>query len=753
MPDATQSPSRRRVLAGAGALAAYAAANSGSPASALASTPHPAGRTRPNIVLVMADDFGYGDLGCYGQSRISTPHLDRMASEGVRFTNFYAAGPVCAPSRCSMLTGLHTGHCTVRANPRGDTEASALRPEDVTFAECLQSVGYRTACFGKWGFGPEEADQPSHPNERGFDEFFGYITHRHAHDYFPTYLWENDTRVELPENEDGQQQTFAPDLFADRAVQFVEENRDEPFLLFLSPNLPHFPNQVPSLGEYQDKPWTPGNKAHAAQITRLDAQVGRIVDRLTELGMAENTVVVFTGDNGPHEEGGGGYDPRFFDSNGSLRGYKRNVYEGGVRQPMIAWSPRILRRAAGQVHDGTWSLWDLYPTLTDLSGAVAPDDLDGTSMAAVLHGRPGPTESSEHLYWYRLVFYRLALANAVDQGRLLSVAEAVREGDWKAVRFAPGMDRYAPDEEWDVELYNLRDDEAETDNLAVDHPEITSAMVHLMRTSWSEPAFHRDSWSPEGLSVDTPAFLVAGESSRVTTTFTNHVQAAYTAVTLRLTVAEGWTAEPMSSPTFRTVPPGQSVRTVWSVTPAADAIGGADRALMRSEAEGLFKGRPHHDELEAPVRVAAPPPTQDSYLSDLAWISATNGWGPVERDMSNGPRGAGDGRKISLGGVTYEKGLGVHAHSEISYYLGGNCTRFTATVGVDDEVGRFGSVTFYVLADDEQVFATHVVNGSSAPLPVDVDLTGVDVLELVVTHARGTGNDHADWADARVLCR
>ena len=466
--------SRRQFLTATATTTALAFTAAGVRPAAGAAPP----RTRPNIVLVLADDLGYGDIGAYGQRLMKTPVLDRLAAEGLRFTEAYAGAPVCAPSRCSLLTGLHSGHATVRQNPFDGPQGS-LTARDTTFAEPLKAVGYRTALYGKWGFGPQEAGQPSHPNERGFDDFYGYIDHDHAHAYYPEQLWHNGALEDVPGNADGGRRTFAPDLFADRAVEFITST-DEPFLLYYAPNLPHAPSDVPDTSEYDDRPWSDADKGHAAQVTLLDTHVGRLIRALRESGKAENTVVIVAGDNGPHEEGG--VDPDLFDANGPLRGYKRNLYEGGIRVPFLVWS-------AGRVPAGTTDrptpFTDLLPTFAELAGAPRPEGVDGLSIARLLAtGGGGPRH--EHLYWYRNDPYSSPLAARADRGRILQLAEAAREERWKAVRFAPGRDRTVPDDQWDVELYDLRTDPGEQTDVSADHPEITRRLVAVMRDSWRE---------------------------------------------------------------------------------------------------------------------------------------------------------------------------------------------------------------------------------------------------------------------------
>ncbi|GAA2211970.1 arylsulfatase [Nonomuraea monospora] len=444
LPFVINGPSRRALLAGTFAgLALPAVASAGAEAaSRRGSLPR-----RPNILLILADDLGWGEIGSNGQRIIHTPNLDRLAAEGVQFKAAYSGAPLCAPSRCSLLTGLHAGHSTVRENPEGGPQHS-LTDADLTFAEVLQLSGYRTACIGKWGFGPEEPGQASHPNLRGFDEFFGYIGHKHAHQYFPKYLWHNGQKVQLNGS------TYAPHLFRKRAVEFINAESDKPFLLYYATNLPHSPSVIPGdAGEYENKPWSAANRRHAAQVARLDTDVAALIRALRDAGLAKDTLVLFTSDNGPHREHG--VTPWLFDSNGPYRADKRDVYEGGIRVPLIAWSPGLVPRVERQ----PVASWDLLPTLADLAETPVPANLDGLSFRGLLTGGDAPQHS--HLIWNRP-----------------RKAQAIRKGRWKLVRFAPNIAGAGP--EGRVELYDLTKDPGESRDLAAARPRIAQELGELL---------------------------------------------------------------------------------------------------------------------------------------------------------------------------------------------------------------------------------------------------------------------------------
>ncbi|MET0649778.1 MAG: arylsulfatase, partial [Pyrinomonadaceae bacterium] len=344
-------------------------------------------RRGPNVILVVADDLGYGDLGAYGQRRIRTPNLDRMAREGVRFTDAYAPSPVCAPSRASFMTGLHQGHARIRGNMNRNNERVPLRTEDVTIAEVLKGAGYRTGVVGKWGLG--EPGTTGVPGRQGFDYFYGYLNQNHAHSYYPEYLWQNDERVTLRGG------TYAHDLFTREALAFIRRGEDgRPFFLYLAYTLPHANNEltrktgngmeVPSDAPYSREPWTPQQRNYAAMVTRLDADVGELIRLLKEMDIDRETVVIFTSDNGPQGRDEGGYDQTLFDSNGPFRGLKRELYEGGIRVPLLVRGPGRVRAGVTSAYPVT--LCDLLPTAAALAGARTPFASDGVSLQSLLLG-------------------------------------------------------------------------------------------------------------------------------------------------------------------------------------------------------------------------------------------------------------------------------------------------------------------------------------------------------------------------------
>lgn len=431
------------------------------------STQNPPQTKRNNIIFILADDLGYGDLGSYGQQRIQTPRLDAMAARGKRFTNHYAGSTVCAPSRCVLMTGLHTGHCRIRGNG-----TVPLAPEDLTVAEVFDRAGYATGLVGKWGLG--EAGSTGVPNRQGFDYFFGYLNQIRAHNYYPDYLWENTERYPLANEVEIAQDTYARgigsyatekveyahDLFTEKALEFIEANADTTFFLYLAYTIPHANNEshlndehgmeVPDYGPYTDEGWPEVEQGAAAMITRMDADVGKVLDLLEEKGIAEDTIVFFSSDNGPHREGG--HDPDFFDSNGPLRGIKRDLYEGGIRVPLIVYWPGAIE--PGVVEDPL-AFWDFMPTALDLAAVAAPDDIDGISYLPAILDYVQPQH--EYLYWE---FH--------EQGK----KQAVRLDSLKAIRFV---------EEDRIELYNLAQDIAERNDISGQHPDVVERVTQIMQ--------------------------------------------------------------------------------------------------------------------------------------------------------------------------------------------------------------------------------------------------------------------------------
>ncbi len=415
----------------------------------------------PNIIFILADDLGYGDLGCYGQKKIKTPDIDRLASGGMRFTQCYAGSTVCAPSRASLMTGLHTGHVRIRGNA-----AVPLRPEDVTIAEVLKSAGYATSAIGKWGLGL--TNTTGTPNKKGFDEWFGYLSQTHAHDYYPSLLYRNEKDpILLDKNTDGKKGQYSHDLFSMVASNYVRINKYHPFFLYLAYTIPHANNElgkatgngmeVPSDAPYTNESWPQTEKNKAAMITRMDRDIGSLMQQLKDLKIDENTIVFFTSDNGPHKEGG--VDPVFFQSSGPLRGIKRDMYEGGIRVPMIVrWPGHV---PTNTVSDQVWAFWDFLPTAAELARARQPKGIDGISMLPALLGQR-QTNQHEFLYWE---FH--------EKGS----KQAVRMGDWKAVRLEPGKA---------LELYNLKEDLGEKNDVADKHPDVVAKIEAYLKNARTE---------------------------------------------------------------------------------------------------------------------------------------------------------------------------------------------------------------------------------------------------------------------------
>jgi uncharacterized sulfatase len=437
-----------------------------------------ADETRPNIIFVMADDLGYGDLGCYGQKLIETPNLDRMAREGVRFRSFYAGATVCAPSRSVLMTGQHMGHTHVRGNAGGDMSIQSLRDEDVTVAEVLKNAGYATGLCGKWGLGDELPKATSGlPNRQGFDYFYGYLNQVHAHNYYPEFLWRNRERVKLRNKVEKtgrgsggfvgghatERVDYSHDLVANEALKFIEKNKDDPFFLYVALTIPHANNEgtratghgqeVPDYGIYEDKDWKEQDKGQAAMITRMDRDIGRILDKLAALGIDENTVVMFTSDNGPHNEGG--HNTKRFTPSGPLRGMKRDLYEGGIRVPMIVRWPG--KTPAGVISEHIGYFGDLMATAAELAGVDAPPQIDSVSFAPTITGQADEQKEHPYLYWE---FY--------ERGG----KQAVRRQNWKAVRM--------PMLKGKTRLYDLNEDLGETTDIAAEHPELVAKLEAMM---------------------------------------------------------------------------------------------------------------------------------------------------------------------------------------------------------------------------------------------------------------------------------
>jgi arylsulfatase A len=443
----------------------------------LACTPATKKESHPNIVLILADDLGYGDLSCYGQKKFLTPHIDRIAAEGMIFTRHYTGCTVSAPSRSSLMTGMHTGHTPVRGNKGWDPEGNwPLKGSAVTIAEMLKSKGYKTGAFGKWGLG--YIDTEGDPNLQGFDEFFGYNCQSLAHNYYPDHLWQNHEKILLPENSGHQTGAYSADLIHRAALSFIDNNSNKPFFLFYATTIPHaeliakeaymkmFRKKFTPersfrgvdegkdfrLGAYGSQP--EAHAAFSAMITELDDYVGELMDKLKEAGVDENTIVLFASDNGPHLEGGA--DPDYFNSNGGLKGYKRDLYEGGIRTPMIIRWPGKIR--SGTRSDHISAFWDLFPTFAEIAGAQINDSIDGISFLPELLGKK--QKPHEYLYWE---FH--------EQGG----KTAVRMGNMKAVRLNADKSEYN-----DIELYDLDKDIGEKNNIAVSNPEIVQKMIDIM---------------------------------------------------------------------------------------------------------------------------------------------------------------------------------------------------------------------------------------------------------------------------------
>lgn len=436
-------------------------------------------QAKPNVIYILADDLGYGDLSFLGQEQFQTPHIDKLAAKGMFFEQHYSGSTVCAPSRSALLSGQHTGHTFVRGNKEVMPEGQYPIPAEIKLLpEILREAGYVSGIFGKWGLGYPGSE--GDPLRKGFDVFYGYNCQRLGHHYYPYHLWDNDKKVLLDGNIGEAKGVYAPTLIHDQTLQFIEDNKDRPFFCYVASIIPHaelaapdaymeqFRGKLPEVkkfkgldagsalrqGRYQsqDEPRT----AFAAMIALLDDQVGEIVAKTEELGIAENTLIIFTSDNGAHKEGGA--DPNFFDSNGIFRGHKRDLYEGGVHVPMIAYWPGKV--AAGSTSDHISAFWDMVPTFSELAGLTTPEDTDGVSMLPTLLGQ-GKQAQHRYLYWE---FHEAG-------GRI-----AVRKGKWKGVRY-----NVLKQPNRKMELYDLSKDPGESQNLASEYPEIVQEIEAIMK--------------------------------------------------------------------------------------------------------------------------------------------------------------------------------------------------------------------------------------------------------------------------------
>ena len=436
---------------------------------------------KPNIIFVLVDDMGYGDLSCYGQKVFSTPALDKMAEEGIRFNNFYCGSTVCAPSRASLLSGKHTGHASVR----GNAPAQLMGDNELTIAKVMKQAGYKTACIGKWGIGhpPPEDD----PFRKGFDYFYGYINMMHAHNLYPEFLYRNGEKVYLGNKlqvVDGKnpwadspegtgvsevKKEYAHFLFDHEAISFIEKNRNERFFLYLAYNVPHANNEkkpdgmeVPDYYEFIEKEWPDQEKGFAAMMRNIDISMGLIFAKLKELGIDEKTLVIFCSDNGPHQEGG--HLMEFFNSNDDLRGMKRDLYDGGVRTPFIARWPGMIK--PNSVSDHIAAFWDVLPTFCDIGGVKKPEDTDGISFLPAMLGNK-QTKIHDYLYW-----------EFFEQGG----KQAILKDDWKAIRLNVSKNP----EQQVIELYDLKSDPGETKNVAGENPDLIKLFNELFITAREE---------------------------------------------------------------------------------------------------------------------------------------------------------------------------------------------------------------------------------------------------------------------------
>jgi arylsulfatase A-like enzyme len=426
---------------------------------------------RPNIIWIMADDLGYGDLGCYGGSKIQTPNIDRLATEGMRFTQCYAGSTVCAPTRCVLMTGRHTGHSTVRGNSARLPDRSRLlvplRPEDVTVAEVLKQAGYATGVTGKWGIG--ERGSTGVPNAQGFDQWLGFLNQKHAHGFYPEFLWKNRSIQIMDGNRGGHQRQWVHDAFNQFSLDFIDQHRDEPFFLYVAYTIPHGRYEIPSDAPYSNRDWPQSIKNYAAMVTRMDADVGRIMQRLKIFEIDKRTIVFFTSDNGAEvyyfrRSGELEQYESILNSSHPLRGYKRDLTDGGIRVPMIVrWPGQI---EPGTKNDFMWAFWDFLPTAADLAGVDTPAEVDGQSVLPTLLGKR--QDPHKFLYW-----------EFFERG----FQQAVRHKQWKALR----LQQNSP-----LELYDVVNDLAEKNDVAAQHPDVIARIEAYLNTARSVSPY----WPP-----------------------------------------------------------------------------------------------------------------------------------------------------------------------------------------------------------------------------------------------------------------
>lgn len=435
---------------------------------------------KPNVIFILADDLGYGDLGCYGQKTIKTPNIDKLANEGMLFTQAYAGSTVSAPSRCALMTGYHTGKAFIRNNGTlGNNIRISLPDSSITVAEIFKQKGYSTGVFGKWGLGEPGTD--GIPGKQGFDEFYGFLDQGLAHKFYPESAWHNTEEVLFPENANKKEGTHIAEWYFDGLKSFIETNKKKPFFIYFATTLPHAELRAPKsdLSQYLDEngkslykevPFAGKSNygatnvpfaTYAAMVSQLDRQIGELISLLEKNGISKNTIIVFTSDNGPHKEGG--YDPNYFNSNGNLRGIKRDLYEGGIRVPMIVKWPKRIK--AGSVSDYTWANWDFLPTVSDIIGINPPKGIDGISAYPVFKGKK--TERPVPLFW--------EFISPTNMFRM-----AVRSGKWKGV---------VHDLQKEMELYNMETDPGEKENIADKNPEKVRELKKLIRETRTQSEF------------------------------------------------------------------------------------------------------------------------------------------------------------------------------------------------------------------------------------------------------------------------